>query len=60
MGPIRVDLEKKMEIEVFSICDAATSDSGKLNILGAFDMMWVPIQLNLQLRMRGITLYPCS
>ena len=30
-----------MEIEVFSICDAATSDSGKLNILGAFDTMWV-------------------
>ena len=41
MDPVRSDPENKMEIEVFSICDAATSDSGKLNILGAFDMMWV-------------------
>ena len=41
MVPSRSDQENKMEIEVFSICDAATSDSGKLNILGAFDMMWV-------------------
>jgi hypothetical protein len=30
-----------MVIELFSICDAATSEAGKLNILGAFDMMWV-------------------
>ncbi len=30
-----------MQVEVFAICDAATSDSGKLNILGAFDTIWV-------------------
>jgi hypothetical protein len=30
-----------MEIEVFSLCDAATGDSGKLNILGAFDSIFV-------------------
>jgi len=30
-----------MRIEVFSLCDAATVDSGgKLNILGAFDTIW--------------------
>lgn len=26
-----------MQIEVFSLCDAATVENGKLNILGAFD-----------------------
>ncbi len=30
-----------MQIEVFAICDAATSDNGKLNILGSFDTIWV-------------------
>ena len=29
-----------MQIEVFSLCDAATSDVGKLNVLGAFDTIW--------------------
>ena len=29
-----------MQIEVFSLCDAATSDGGKLNMLGAFDTIW--------------------
>ena len=30
-----------MNIEVFSLCDAATVDvSGKLNVLGAFDTIW--------------------
>jgi hypothetical protein len=30
-----------MNIEVFSLCDAATIDaSGKLNVLGAFDTIW--------------------
>lgn len=29
-----------MQIEVFSLCDAATTDGGKLNILGAFDTVW--------------------
>ncbi|OGX14957.1 MAG: hypothetical protein A2166_03705 [Omnitrophica WOR_2 bacterium RBG_13_41_10] len=29
-----------MNIEVFSLCDAATVDVGKLNILGAFDTIW--------------------
>jgi hypothetical protein len=30
-----------MQVEVFAICDAATSDNGKLNILGSFDTIWV-------------------
>lgn len=30
-----------MNLEVFSLCDAATHDSGKLNILGAFDTIWM-------------------
>jgi hypothetical protein len=30
-----------MQIEVFSLCDAATTESGKLNVLGAFDTLWV-------------------
>ncbi len=29
-----------MNIEVFSLCDAATDNAGKLNILGAFDTIW--------------------
>lgn len=29
-----------MNIEVFSLCDAATVDMGKLNMLGAFDTIW--------------------
>jgi len=30
-----------MNIEVFSLCDAATVDAaGKLNVLGAFDSVW--------------------
>lgn len=29
-----------MLIEIFSLCDAATSENGKLNILGAFDTIW--------------------
>jgi len=31
-----------MQIEVFSLCDAATSGGGKLNMLGAFDTIWAP------------------
>ena len=31
-----------MRVEIFSLCDAATVDtSGKLNLLGAFDTVWV-------------------
>ena len=30
-----------MQIEVFTLCDAATSQSGKLNILGTFDSIWL-------------------
>lgn len=30
-----------MQIEIFALCDAATADTGKLNMLGAFDTMWV-------------------
>jgi hypothetical protein len=30
-----------MFIEIFSLCDAATGENGKLNILGAFDTIWV-------------------
>jgi len=29
-----------MNVEMFSLCDAATGDGGKLNILGAFDTIW--------------------
>lgn len=29
-----------MQIEIFSLCDAATSGGGKLNVLGAFDTIW--------------------
>jgi hypothetical protein len=29
-----------MHIEVFSLCDAATADAGKLSMLGAFDAIW--------------------
>lgn len=29
-----------MRLEVFALCDAATSEMGKLNILGAFDTIW--------------------
>jgi hypothetical protein len=31
----------KMEIEAFLLCDAATDNQGKLNVLGAFDNLWV-------------------
>ncbi len=30
-----------MQVEIFAISDAATSDNGKLNVLGAFDTIWV-------------------
>lgn len=30
-----------MNIEIFSLCDAATGDFGKLSMLGAFDSLWV-------------------
>lgn len=30
-----------MQIEAFSLCDAATADNGKLNILGTFDSIWL-------------------
>jgi hypothetical protein len=29
-----------MEIEAFLLCDAATDQGGKLNVLGAFDAIW--------------------
>lgn len=29
-----------MQVEIFSLCDAATAESGKLNVLGAFDTLW--------------------
>ena len=29
-----------MRVEIFSLCDAATADAGKLNVLGAFDTIW--------------------
>lgn len=47
-----------MEVETFLICDAATDQAGKLNILGAFDAIGapgVPIvhpQLSVALRIR--------
>jgi len=47
-----------MNIEVFSLCDAATADQGKFNMLGAFDTLWatkfpaVHPQCTIALRMR--------
>ena len=47
-----------MRVEVFSICDAATNDANKLNILGIFDAIWaakVPVlhpQCAIALRIR--------
>ena len=29
-----------MQTEIFTLCDAATLDHGKLNILGSFDTIW--------------------
>lgn len=29
-----------MQIEIFALCDAATADFGKLNMLGVFDAIW--------------------
>jgi hypothetical protein len=29
-----------MTLEIFCLCDAATENGGKLNILGAFDRVW--------------------
>ena len=29
-----------MEIEAFLLCDCATAGGGKLNVLGAFDIIW--------------------
>ena len=31
-----------MRVEIFSLCDAATGDLGKLNMLGVFDTICVP------------------
>ncbi|MGQ0602551.1 MAG: DUF6941 family protein [Anaerolineales bacterium] len=30
-----------MHVDIFTLCDAATADGGKLNILGAFDTIFV-------------------
>jgi hypothetical protein len=30
-----------MRVEIFALCDAATVDAGKLNMLGSFDTLWV-------------------
>jgi hypothetical protein len=32
----------KMKLEIFALCDAATDQNGKLNILGAFDTIFAP------------------
>ena len=29
-----------MRLEIFSLCDAATADFGKLSMLGVFDTIW--------------------
>ncbi len=31
-----------MHAETFALCDAATDQGGKLNILGTFDTLYVP------------------
>jgi hypothetical protein len=38
-----------MNIQVAVLCDAATDDNGKLNLLGAFDTIYAP-QLPAMLR----------
>lgn len=30
-----------MKLEVLTLCDAATDERGKLNVLGAFDTLWL-------------------
>jgi len=51
-----------MNIEVFSLCDAATGDQGKLNMLGAFDTIWAakfPVihpQCTIALRIRFVSI----
>jgi hypothetical protein len=35
-GRLGIFKERKMEIEAFLLCDAATNQQGKLNVLGAF------------------------
>ena len=32
--------DSEMEIEAFLLCDCATVSGGKLNVLGAFDIIW--------------------
>lgn len=47
-----------MNVEIFSLCDAATAEGGKMNILGSFDSIWaksIPVvhpQCALALRLR--------
>lgn len=51
-----------MNVEVFSLCDAATADQGKLNMLGAFDTLWsskFPVthpQCTIALRIRFVSI----
>ncbi len=51
-----------MNIEIFTLCDAATDQRGRLNILGAFDTVWVksaPIkypQFSIALRIRFLSI----
>ncbi len=51
-----------MYVEIFSLCDAATSDGGKLNVLGAFDTIWaanvpaVHLQCAIALRIRFVSI----
>ena len=35
-----LSLVRRMHTEIFTLCDAATLDHGKLNILGSFDTIW--------------------
>lgn len=46
-----------MKVEIFALCDAATDQGGRLNILGAFDMVGAPLpmalpQCSIALRLR--------
>jgi len=33
-------LNQYMDVEIFAICDAATAQGAKINILGAFNILW--------------------
>ena len=37
-----LELENPVDIEIFTLCDAAADYQGRLNILGVFDTIFAP------------------